>query len=354
MSSAIDDSSFTFIVSNGPKLQADAATRQTIRKQAMKDVGIARRRKGNYGKQNTRQLVCTSNPKQLAVRPSSSPDSSETLTSDSSDASDRTYDEEVVERQLARPRRKANALVGIQSLQTMSLASAYEMARAEFNVDILDLAMLCHFNVGKATIPILSADPSRLAALLGQQQWSYLEYVPTRYGISPCLTAAANCVLAKVQAVLSPQARSLECVWNLYTKALQTLQNAIADETSCMKPDVLCATQLLSLHELLDPTRDSAWSHHVNGAARLVKHRSTNRFRTDFEKALFAAHVGPCVSEALVSNQHCYLEELKWTTLYLSLMEETPFLTDRSPLTMKVRVMMIKLPGESAQPPFEG
>ena len=36
----------------------------------------------------------------------------------------------------------------------------------------------------------------------------------------------------------------------LYAKALKTLQDAISDESTCLDSDVLCATQLLSLHEV--------------------------------------------------------------------------------------------------------
>lgn len=172
-----------------------------IRKQAMKDVGIARKRKGNYGKQNTRQVVCTDVPKELAVRSSSSPSiSSETRTSDTSGSSDSTEGtdyEELVDRQLVYPAHKRMAMSRM-CLQTARLSSGYEHARSRFKIDITDLSMLTHFNVGKSTIPILSADPSRLVTLLDQQQWSYLDYVPSRYGSSPCLTTAVNCVLAKV------------------------------------------------------------------------------------------------------------------------------------------------------------
>lgn len=47
------DKDFPFIVLNGPKLN-DPGARRIIRKQAMKDVGNARRRRGNYGKINQR------------------------------------------------------------------------------------------------------------------------------------------------------------------------------------------------------------------------------------------------------------------------------------------------------------
>lgn len=35
--------------------------------------------------------------------------------------------------------------------------------------------------------------------------------------------------------------------------------------------------------------------HHVGGAARLVEARGAHMFNTEFEKALFLAHIGPTV-----------------------------------------------------------
>lgn len=97
--------------------------------------------------------------------------------------------------------------------------------------------------------------------------------------------------------------------------------------------------------QLLDPSKESAWSHHIKGSTRLVRHRTPARFATDFEKALFVGHTGPVVSEALLENQHCYLAEPEWTKLYLSLAQEGGWLTNRSMLSIKARMRMFTLPG---------
>lgn len=95
----------------------------------------------------------------------------------------------------------------------------------------------------------------------------------------------------------------------------------------------------------MDPSRDTAWSQHVSGSARLVKHRKASRFKTEFEKALFTAHIGAIVSEALVNNTHCYLEQPEWRGLYLSLVKDTPSLTQQSLLTIHIRAAMFRVPG---------
>lgn len=102
---------------------------------------------------------------------------------------------------------------------------------------------------------------------------------------------------------------------------------------------------ILILIQLLDPSRDAAWSQHINGSARLVKYRTPDRFKSEFEKALFASHVGAIVSECLTANTHCYLEEPEWMELYRSLVQDQDYLDDRHPLTIKVRSLIFPVPG---------
>ena len=70
---------------------------------------------------------------------------------------------------------------------------------------------------------------------------SYLQFVPQLYGSSSCLTAATNCLLARVKGVLSPRDHCKDVALRLYAKALRTLQDAISNESTCLEADVLCA-----------------------------------------------------------------------------------------------------------------
>ena len=79
---------------------------------------------------------------------------------------------------------------------------------------------------------------------------SYLQFVPSLYGTSEVITAAANCLLGKAKAVLTPNHPCRELNLRLYAKALRSLQTAIQNQDTCSSADVLCATQLLSLHEV--------------------------------------------------------------------------------------------------------
>ena len=267
-----------FIVSNGPKVPKEART--TIRKQAMRDVGNARKkRNGNGGvtlpqmPQHAKAVEPASVPYRPAMAMTLSDSSSSTGSSHSSSSASRlntpcfdTIDwadyEEVIPRDEV-----ANVMSISQSLSCdfifpdISPLPEYERARSRFGIDLQSLSLLTNFNVGKSTIALLPANPTRLASLLHVEQRSYLKYVPERYGRSACLTAATDCLLARVRAVLAPNEEHYATCNRLYGKALHALQDAITCDSSNMDADVLCATQLLSLHEVSSLTVEAehAW-----------------------------------------------------------------------------------------------
>ncbi|KAI6893752.1 hypothetical protein KC318_g4298 [Hortaea werneckii] len=354
--------SFAFIVSDGPKVPRSART--MIRKQAMKDVGIARKKRGNYGRANQRQVLGSMADASPVVDGDPSNVSVPCAEDESGDSSSTLAD---IDEYIPRPSRVTDAtqrsLVPFDLLSSsMSSCPAYQSARSRFGVELSDLGVLTNFNVGKSTIAIIAADPSRLITLLGRHQWSYLEFVPARYGHSKCLTAATDALLARVQFVMSPNKSLGTNCGRFYGRALRALQDALMDNKAAVEADVLAATQLIALHEvgqirshqsilltdahqLLDGSHSAAWSHHVEGSARLIKYRSPDRFRTEYEKALFAAHVGAVVSECLVNNTSCYLKQPEWVNVFTSLKQDTPFLTDRSPLAIDARLAMFGIPG---------
>lgn len=153
----------------------------------MKDVGIARKRRG-HGRCNVRQVPVfedegTDVPIRSSVSSRSSRGSSTSTTqvSSSPETPDWSDGQETAEYDELIPRTgfwaKRNVVNAVKrtadpfSFDVINLFSQYETARSKFQVDVIDLAILTNFNVGKSTIPILSADPSRLAGLLGYEQW---------------------------------------------------------------------------------------------------------------------------------------------------------------------------------------
>ncbi|KAK4071359.1 uncharacterized protein Triagg1_6020 [Trichoderma aggressivum f. europaeum] len=98
-----------------------------------------------------------------------------------------------------------------------------------------------------------------------------------------------------------------------YAKALKEVQKAIDDDALRMSQETLYATELLGIFELLNPQPQmNSWICHAGGAARLIQLRGPDRFQTDFELALFMAHIGPIVTEAFLSNKLCFLAEEPW------------------------------------------
>lgn len=97
--------------------------------------------------------------------------------------------------------------------------------------------------------------------------------------------------------------------------------------------------------QLLDASDDTAWKHHLRGCSQIIQARTPNLFSSDFDKALFLGQIGPTVSEALLSDTHCYLAQPQWTALYRSLAKERSTLTDRSPLVIESRWPQFKVSG---------
>lgn len=323
----------------------------------MKDVGLTRKRRGNYSHANKGQpIVCggANVPIEEAVlelsntSSSSSSSGSSPVTSacGSENAVHADYDPNDTSNWTvvcwpSTPRGDASCLIP----RSMSTDTGYERTRSRFRVDLMQLTMMTNFNVGKLAMKMLSDDRTLLQSLMKETQWSYLEYVPAMYGSSRCLAAATDCLLAKASTVLSPASSDSVIELRLYAKALSALQDAISDPSSSMEAETLGAIQLMSLHEILDSNRENAWTSHLTGAIRLIKHRSASRFGSEFEKALLAGHVGPVVSEAFMNNVHCYLEEPAWLELYTSVTKDTTFITERSKLVVNARKLMFHLPG---------
>jgi hypothetical protein len=256
------DNGFHFINTTGPKVPKDPALRTLIRKQAMKDVGIARKKRGGYGRVNLRQPsseTCTS----VRIRSSESIDSSST---DTDQPTDVTPDSETVsltlatdtdastpDDQLALTRHTHTWLADKEWMMPLNgpPATDYERLRMKYHFDIRDLSILTSFNIGKGTMLAISNNPELLTTLLGSQMQSYLHFIPSRYGHKTFLTAVIDCVSAKVHSKLYPRNEMFEgMILRMYAKALAHLQEAVAGDESSLDPDLLCAIQMLSLHEV--------------------------------------------------------------------------------------------------------
>jgi hypothetical protein len=261
------DNEFTFIVSSGPRVPKDPALRTLIRKQAMKDVGIARKKRGGYGRVNLRQKV-VDGPTDAHIRPSEelveaiadshsnlTPNSCSTPTCPDPDTDATTPDEQqlIATKQATEWHTDQTCMVPLHGPP----ATDFQRLRMKYHFDIRDLSILTSFKVGSGTMVTISKNPELLSTLLGAEIQSYLQYIPSRYGHKPFLTAVTDCVSAKFHSKLYPRNDMFEgMVLRMYSKALAYLQVAVSGDESSLDPDVLCAIQMLSLHEVCKTLMD--------------------------------------------------------------------------------------------------
>lgn len=323
----------------------------------MKDVGIARKKRNLYGRVNQRQMPPersldsgsesggSTSARSASTSPPTSVDEADSRAGEDGDQ----FDGLVVSDQAQQ------MLDDAQDFQALMLATplvanpatAYEAFRLNYNFDVQDLSALTSFHIGKPVLYALAQRPHLLNTLLGHRIDSYLEFIPSRYGSKPYFDAAVECLAARGYSALRPwDTRSKAVALRAYTKALKKLQEAVVDGDACEDEDLLAAVQMLGLREIVDSSHSKAYSSHVAGSSRLVRRRSPSGFRTEYQKLLFRAHMGPAFTEAMYNHEACYLESPEWMRLYESFAEPTDlWLSDRSELVIRIRLQMLRLNG---------
>ena len=246
---------FQFINTTDGHRPRDAYTRQIIRKQAMAQTAAARRSKGRYGKTNVGQFPpSTEEQHQYSFSAHASNPNATECTSKTSNFKDVKIKDRsqglISDREVKRSSARSLPNWGIPvSLSGIS----YECMRIQHDFDLLDISALASMHTGRVTAHILSREPSRLADILRCRQWSYFSFLPSRLGHTTCLDDAAHCVAAKVRHRLSsPFCPPNPSIISLYSRALASLQTALNDPKRFLQPDVLCATELLAVYEVVD------------------------------------------------------------------------------------------------------
>ena len=214
-------------------------TRKLIRRQAMSRVAANRRQKGNWGQGNRRQY------------PISRPELEDQAEAENDAATTGAIRTDSSSRQQ-----------GVLSMETVRLtvparipSSGYELMRIKYGFDLLDVSALTSFQTGRITAQLLFREPFRLAQVLQCRQWSYFSFLPSRYGYIACLDDASNCVAARIRQWMSfPSDPPNDYVLSLYSKSLTSLQSGLNDPVLCLQPEVLCATAILAIYEVVqDP-----------------------------------------------------------------------------------------------------
>jgi Fungal specific transcription factor domain len=191
-------------------------TQKRIRKHAMKKAAAARKQTGNYGKHNLRQYPVYSTTGNILVE----------------DGGHRNCNTQAIPRSVSQ--------------------WGYELLRSNYDFDALSLSTLASVEIGRATNYLFLEDPSRLLPILGKSQPpSYFSFLPSRYEHSPYLMDAVNCAVARARQIISPT----ESIWKAkaltsYVKALNSLQKALDLPEQRLKPEVLCAIEILGIYEV--------------------------------------------------------------------------------------------------------
>ncbi|KAI4246888.1 MAG: hypothetical protein LQ352_006276 [Teloschistes flavicans] len=201
-------------------------------------------------------------------------------------------------------------------------STGYEAVRIRYDFDVLALSALTSIHVGRATAEPLHDRPPRLSEILRCKKWSYFDFLPPRYGETQCLDEAICCVAARVRQWVTSYGVPDPMCLGLYTRAVKSLQAALDDPLQRLHPNVLAATQVLAIFELLDDEQGHAWHLHAEGAATLTQLRGPEAYGTDFEKALFISQVGPIYTESILKTAHCFLQQPEWQAVFQPMMAD--------------------------------
>jgi hypothetical protein len=269
MSNPSPETEFQFVNSTitSPSVPRDLAVRALIRKQAMKKASAARKRDGNYGKHNLRQYpVFIFDQENIAREPAVVALNQGKQTGHNGPQALRTKDggnTRDKDIKLAHNRVERNALERQRWLAKITLnenvsagmsAKGYERTSMRSDFDILDLSTLATLHVGRATRAALSQNPTHLIHQLRSNydpQWSFLAFMPSRYDQEVrCLTDATNCIISRARQIISPNKIWEAAVITFYVRALDSLQRALDCPTQRLRPEVLCATEILALYEV--------------------------------------------------------------------------------------------------------
>ncbi|CZR57896.1 uncharacterized protein PAC_07785 [Phialocephala subalpina] len=357
---------FQFVNSTitSPTVPQDAEVRALIRKQAMKKASLARKRDGNYGKHNLRQypVFVHDDKGSSSSGSSSSPDNvwedgRELGIRDPrpvvKDGSKNTKNTEAVvhmnkdtRKAVAERHRWLKKMANLETIPQCLSADGYELKSMKSDFDILDLSTLATLHIGRAVRAALAQNPYLLLnQLRTHKRWSYLSFLPTRYEHIKCLRDATDCVIARARQIITPNRNWEAAVIAFYVRALDSLQKALDSPTQRYQPEVLCATEILALYEMLDPSGETAWVRHSAGAAKLIHLRGPKSYNTEFEKALFLAQTVPIMTECLLKNERCFLEKPEWQAVWTSVIDPTAIISDRSEAVVTLLMNKCQIPG---------
>lgn len=236
---------FEFISSSDGAVPRDGALRRKIRKQAMSRAAASRKETGIWGKNNIRQYpVYVHNDKQKLVETFGS-----SVTNNDNAAADAGIEPDK-ENRVGLLASAVYVPLQNQFIPPLMPSSGYEGIRNQLDYDILQMPALSAFHIGCITGLTIANQRAPLADALRYRQWLYVPFLPSRYGHYACLDDAIRCVAVRVREWISALVKPSLAATSLYARALKSLQVAINDPNQRMQPEILCASQVLSVYEV--------------------------------------------------------------------------------------------------------
>ncbi|KAL5342727.1 hypothetical protein BJX70DRAFT_355648 [Aspergillus crustosus] len=193
--------------------------------------------------------------------------------------------------------------------------SGYEALRMRYNFDITYLTTLADVSLGKFSSQLLQENPAIVNHLLQQQPSSFLSYLPSRYGSSPCLDAAIDCLAAGAGQVFGYPTKAATMA-AAYDKALRSLQVAITGGSAHLGSDVYCATRLLTLYELISRPEAGHWVVHNRGGTNLVELRGPRNHTSPFDWMLLKSQGPSIVVHSIFSSRRTIFEDPEWQRVF--------------------------------------
>ncbi|KAE9374670.1 hypothetical protein N431DRAFT_372476 [Stipitochalara longipes BDJ] len=224
--------------------------------------------------------------------------------------------------------------------------SGLELLIKDRGIDPLDLSALASIHIGTVAAIVLSSEPSPLPGVLLCRQKSYFSFIPSHFGHTLALDDAFRCLITSAHSKLVPcHSSRRETILSNYSKALHSLQTAVKDSKTRYSTEVLCATAILAIFELLNSPNGMHWSQHIAGASRLIQLRGPSSFSSEFDKCLFVSLSYPICAQSLLNNEYCFLDDPTWTEVMKSAHIPSEIFTDRSKLGIDLMMLKPKISG---------
>ena len=177
-------------------------------------------------------------------------------------------------------------------------------------VDLENVLKVAAFHIRRKAAQLLNSEPDRTLDALRCRQWCSVSTTFASHGRSPYLDGAIACVVSKVQQVVSglpSEERVLVC----YSDALHLLRAAVQDPAVHGRLDMLAASQLLAVYEMLDSPDGSNWSRHIAGVAAMAKVQRRQQNQSD----LTTEQAAPMFVEAILNGDDSYCVSKQWKAL---------------------------------------